>query len=264
MAEYKVIARERRGGACGGQEQNRMSCMRKNYYLILRLAPEATMDQIRSAYRRRALELHPDLSGIESDQFLELQEAYDVLSDPARRAIYDREAEEIPIRRMEAARPAETVIARRSRAEPLTGARPAAGLEEISLFRSFETFSPSLDEIFERLWSNFDLLTRPKAERLESLNVDVPLSARQAFAGGEVRILVPARLVCPTCGGPGSVGRYECSHCEGHGAVTGEYPVTVGYPAGLQQDYIVRLPLDRFGIQNLYLTVRFRPTEALW
>jgi molecular chaperone DnaJ len=238
--------------------------MRKNYYLILRLPPEATMEQVRSAYRRRALELHPDLAGIESDQFLELQEAYDVLSDPARRAIYDHEAEEIPIRRIEAARPTETVIARRRRAEPLTTARPAAGFEEMSLFRSFETFSPSIDEIFERLWSNFDLLTRPKAERLESLNVDVPLSARQAFAGGEVRIMVPARLVCPACGGLGSVGPYECSRCEGHGAVTGEYPVTVGYPAGLQQDYIVRLPLDRFGIQNFYLTVRFRPTESLW
>jgi hypothetical protein len=36
------------------------------------------------------------------------------------------------------------------------------------------------------------------------------------------------------------------------------------YPAGLQQDYIVRLPLDRFGIENFYLTVRFRPTEATW
>jgi molecular chaperone DnaJ len=238
--------------------------MRKNYYLILRLAPEATMEQIRSAYRRRALELHPDLTGIESDQFLELQEAYDVLSDPARRAIYDREVEEIPIRRIGAARPTETVIARRRQAEPLTPARPAAGFEEMSLFRSFETFSPSIDEIFERLWSNFDLLTRPKAERLESLNVDVPLSARQAFAGGEVRIMVPARLVCPACGGLGSVGPYECSRCEGHGALTGEYPVTVGYPAGLWQDYVVRLPLDRFGIQNFYLAVRFRPTEALW
>ena len=233
--------------------------MRKDYYLILRLAPDATMDQIRSAYRRRALELHPDLSGIESDQFLELQEAYDVLSDPGRRAIYDRETEEIPIRRVGAARPAETVIVRRHRAEPLTSARSVAGFEEKSLFRSFETFSPSLDEIFERLWSNFDLLTRPKAERLESLNVEVPLSPRQSFVGGAVQILVPARLTCPACGGHGSVGPYECSHCEGHGAVTGEYPVTVGYPAGLQQDYIVRLPLDRFGIQNFYLTVRFRP-----
>src|SRR5271166_3486451 len=114
--------------------------MRKDYYLILRLAPDATMDQIRSAFRRRALELHPDLSGAESDQFLELQEAYDVLSDPARRAIYDREAEEIPIRRIGAARPAETVIAPRRRAEPLTTAQPSSGFGEMSLFRSFETF----------------------------------------------------------------------------------------------------------------------------
>jgi molecular chaperone DnaJ len=238
--------------------------MRKNYYLILRLAPDATTDQIQSAYRRRALELHPDLSGYGSDQFLELQEAYDVLSDPARREIYDREAEEIPIRRMEAVRPSETLILRRHRGEPLTTAQSAARFNDISLFRSFETFSPSLDEMFERLWSNFDLVTRPKAERIESLSADVPLSPQQAFTGGEVRILVPARLVCPACRGQGSVGPYECAHCEGRGAVTGEYPVTVAYPAGLHQDYIVRLPLDRFGIQNFYLTVRFRPTDAIW
>ena len=40
-----------------------------------------------------------------------------------------------------------------------------------------------------------------------------------------------------------------------------EYPVMVSYPAGLQQDYIVHLSLDRFGIGNFYLTVRFRPSE---
>src|ERR1700738_5472314 len=140
--------------------------MRKNYYLILRLSPDASTDHIQSAYRRRALELHPDLSGYGSDQFLELQEAYDVLSDPARREIYDREAEE-------------TLILRRHRGEPLTTAQPAARFDDISLFRSFETFSPSLDEMFERLWSNFDLVTRPKAERLESLSGDVPLSPHQ-------------------------------------------------------------------------------------
>jgi molecular chaperone DnaJ len=238
--------------------------MRKNYYFILRLAPEATQEQIRSAYRRRALELHPDLTGLGSDQFLELQEAYDVLSDPVRRQIYDRDAEEIPIRRMEARRPTETIIQRRHRGEPLMTDRPPREPGGISLFGSFETFSPSLDEVLERLWSNFTLLTRPKAERLESLNVEVPLSPQQAFAGGEVRIMVPARVACPACRGHGNIGPYECPRCEGHGALTGEYPLRVNYPAGLQGDYLVPISLDRFGIENFCLTVLFRPTASIW
>jgi molecular chaperone DnaJ len=238
--------------------------MKKDYYLILHLTPEATMDEIRSAYRRRAIELHPDLSGFTSDPFLELKEAYYVLSDPMRRASYDREAKEIPIRRADAARPAETVIRRRHAAEPLVPRQPAGGSEEVSILRSFEKFHPSFDEMFDRLWSNFELVTRPKAERLESLTVDVTLSPQEAFAGGQVRILVPARIVCPACNGRGGAGPYQCWHCEGRGALADEYPVTVSYPAALQQDYIVRLSLDPFGIENFYLTVRFRPTEAIW
>ncbi|MBV8483182.1 MAG: J domain-containing protein [Verrucomicrobia bacterium] len=238
--------------------------MRKNYYLILRLAPEATQEQIRSAYRRLALELHPDLTGLGSDRFLELKEAYDVLSDPVRRQTYDRKAQEIPIHRMEPMRPSETIVQRRHRGEPLMPETPTRKPDDISLFGSYETFSPSLDEVFERLWSNFALLTRPKAERLESLNVEVPLSPQQAFAGGEVRIMVPARLVCPACRGHGGIGPYECSSCEGHGEVTSEYPVRVSYPAGLQGEYFVRLPLDRFGIENFYLTIQFRPTTSIW
>ena len=61
-----------------------------------------------------------------------------------------------------------------------------------------------------------------------------------------------------------SVGPYQCWCCEGRGVLTGEYPVTVSYPADLQQEYMVRLPLDRIGIENFYLIVRFRPTEAIW
>jgi molecular chaperone DnaJ len=260
---------ENRGVAAGvavaiAAAKNRTTCMKKDYYLILGLTPEATAEEIRSACRRLASELHPDLSAFGSKQFLEPQEAYSMLSDPMRRAVYDREAEEIPVRRTDPARPAETVIRRRHSAELLTPAQPVGGFEEISLLRSFETFLPSFSEMFDRLWRNFELVTRPKAEQLESLTVDVPLSPRQAFMGGQVRILVPARVICPACRGRGSVGPYECWRCEGNGALTDEYPVTVSYPAGLQQDDIVRLPLDRFGIENFYLTVRFRPTEATW
>jgi molecular chaperone DnaJ len=240
--------------------------MKKDYYLILRLKPDATAEEIRSAYRRLAIELHPDISGFGSDPFLELQEAYSVLSDPVRRAVYDREAEGIPIRRAEAARPAEIVIRRRHSAEPPpTPLRSMGGSETISLLQSFETFLPSLSDMFDRLWNNFELVTLSKAERLESLTVDVPLSLRQAFTGGQIRILVPARVICPSCRGRGHVGPYRCSRCDGDGTLRSEYPITISYPPGLQQDYIVRLPLGDFGSENFYLSVQFRPPQVpIW
>jgi molecular chaperone DnaJ len=237
--------------------------MKKDYYLVLHLTPEATVGEIRSAYRRRALELHPDQSGYDSGPFLDLQEAYNVLSDPIRRSLYDRKTETIPVRHADPSPQRTTRAGRGYSAEPLTAVQPAGRFQDVELFRSFETFSPSFDEIFERLWSNFDLLTRPKEERLESLAVDVPLSPEEAFVGGAVRIMVPARAICPGCQGRGSVGPYECWRCEGHGALTGEYPVMVSYPAGLQDDYTVRLSLDRLGIENFYLIVRFRPTATV-
>src|ERR1700730_187131 len=238
--------------------------MKKDYYPLLPLTPEATTEEIMSAYRRRVLELHPDQSGFGSDPFLELQEAYAVLSDPSRRSLYDRKTETIPIRHADPAQQKTTRAGRRYSAEPLTAVQPARRFQDVDLFRSFETFSPSFDEIFERLWSNFDLLTRPKEERLESLAVDVPLSPEEAFVGVACRIMVPARAICRACRGRGSVGTYECWRCEGQGALTGEYPMMVSYPAGLQHDYTVRLSLDRLGIENFYLIVRFRPTAAFW
>jgi molecular chaperone DnaJ len=81
------------------------------------------------------------------------------------------------------------------------------------------------EETFERLWSNFTLLTRPKAERLESLTVEVPLSPRQAFEGGAVRMLVPARVICRTCNGRGSVVMvHRPGIPEGDGGGGGQFP----------------------------------------
>jgi len=66
--------------------------MAKNYYLILGIASNASHEAIKAAFRQRALELHPDTSGMESGPFLEVQEAYGVLSDPERRCRYDEQA----------------------------------------------------------------------------------------------------------------------------------------------------------------------------
>src|SRR5436305_6795845 len=79
--------------------QGKFSGMGKDLYLVLRVRREATPEEIRSAYRRRALELHPDHSGTGSGPFLELQEAYSVLSDPTQRAAYDWGAESVRVPR---------------------------------------------------------------------------------------------------------------------------------------------------------------------
>jgi molecular chaperone DnaJ len=90
------------------------------------------------------------------------------------------------------------------------------------------------------------------------------VSAEEALTGGDVRVLVPARMQCLRCGGRGGIGPYECWRCQGQGFVTAEYPVDVAYPAGLRRDHVVRVPLDDLGISNFYLTVRFRPTDQGW
>jgi len=231
--------------------------MVKDFYVVLGISPAASQEDIKRAYRRKAVELHPDHYGPDAGPFMEVQDAYAVLSDPGRRQMYDARLSaerhgptHIPVKseRIEPGRPA---------AEPLIPREPEP-LEDVSLFRSFETFSPSFDEIFDHLWSNFTGAVRPKSERVESLTIEVPVSYEQALRGGRVRVLVPAVIRCPTCGGHGGVGPFECWRCRGLGELSGDFPVSIAFPAGIPDGYAAGVSLDRLGVSNLYLTVRFR------
>jgi hypothetical protein len=234
--------------------------MQKNYYVVLGIAPGASPEEIKAAFRRRVRELHPDVSGLNSGPFIEVQEAYAVLSDPERRQRYDREVLQLGPRRASWP-PPEPLVRERPAGEPFRPSEPLEAVREVSLVDSFQRYVPSFDELFDRLWSNFGSLTRPKAETLQSLTVETVLSPEQARWGGQVRVWVPARATCWTCGGHGSVGGFACWRCAGRGALATEYPVDVHYPAGVREGYTVRIPLDRFGIQNFYLTVWFRVSE---
>jgi molecular chaperone DnaJ len=71
------------------------------------------------------------------------------------------------------------------------------------------------------------------------MTLEVTLTPEQARRGGNARIILPARAVCPTCRGHSGVGLYECLRC------AGEMPISVAFPPGLTKDHAVVIPLDR-------------------
>lgn len=228
--------------------------MAKSYFAILGISPGATVDEIRRAYRRLAKEYHPDRYTGSSARFRDIQEAYSVLGDNRRRTRYEQRIRKVVPKTVLKPRPYPGP-------EPLIPEQGPMDLGEISPVRSFESLTPSFDEVFNWLWRNFSDISQPKSARIQNLTLEVTLTPDQARRGGTARIMVPAQAVCPTCRGYGGVGPYDCSRCAGEGVISGEMPVSVSFPPGITADHAVLLPLDRFGIRNVHMTVLFRPSE---
>jgi molecular chaperone DnaJ len=228
--------------------------MAKSYFAILEVTSNATPNEVHSAYRRLAKEYHPDHYGESSEPFQKIQEAYSVIGNPAKRKAYEKTLSNVRVRRSPDIGP---IV----EPEPLIPERGPGDMGEISPVRSFETFLPSFDEIFNWLWNNFSNVTPQKSGRIQNLTLEVPLTREQARRGGNARVMVPARSTCPTCRGYGSIGYYECHRCAGEGAISGEVPISVAFPPGLMKDHSVVIPLDQLGIRNLHCTVLFRPRD---
>jgi DnaJ-class molecular chaperone len=231
--------------------------MAKSYFAILGVTSGASADEIRSAYRRLAKEFHPDHYAGGSEPFRQVQEAYAVLGNSRKRKVYQNSLAE-PVVRVTRRRSASAA----PEPEPLIPEDKPVDLGDISPIRSFQQFAPSRNEIFDWLWDNFSDVQRSKSGSVQNLTLEVTLSREQARQGGIAKVMVPAQASCPTCRGHGGVGPYECMRCAGEGAISGEVPVSISFPPGITQDHAVMVPLARFGIRNLHLTVLFRPRDT--
>ena len=228
--------------------------MAKSYFAILGISPKASTDEIRSAYRRLAKEFHPDHYTGSSARFRDIQEAYSVLGNNRRKREYEQRLRKVPVK-------TPLRSATYPEPEPLIPKEGPVDIGEVSPVRSFQSFTPSFDEIFDWLWSNFSDLSQPKSSPVQNLTLELTLTPDQARRGGNAKIMVPAQAVCPTCRGNGGVGFYECARCAGEGVISGEMPISVSFPPGIVKDHAVMIPLDRFGIRNTHITVLFRPTN---
>ncbi|CAO2193187.1 unnamed protein product [Urochloa humidicola] len=89
------VRREATGGGVRTEQLPEQEATARTFYDLLEISAEGSPDEFRAAYRRLALKYHPDVSppGAAAEntrRFIEVQEAYETLSDPSRRASYDR------------------------------------------------------------------------------------------------------------------------------------------------------------------------------
>jgi molecular chaperone DnaJ len=221
----------------------------KHYYVVLGVSRDESSAGIRSAYHDLARRMHKDIAGpADTSRLEEINESYEVLPDPDRRRAHDRNFGE-PKR----------VTGVPSRHQP-----PSSSIapEPISLLGQPGQTKPSFDAFRERYLRNFTGWNMPKAERAESLTLDVALLPTEAFSGCTIPVGVPVFGACSECGGTGQVFLFRCLECAGSGLVEEQRALHVRVPPRIQPGTVLEVPLEMFGISNLYLRVRVSISDA--
>lgn len=214
----------------------------KNYYLVLGVPRGASYAGIRAAYHELARLMHPDVTGPSgTSRFQEINEAYEVLSDPDRRRAHDREFDE-PDRGMEV---------------PVRRQPPGWPIRQPEQTRS------SLDGFRDFYLRNVTGWSAPNTERAESLTLDVVLSSAEALYGCTVPVGIPVLRPCLRCGGQGYVFRFRCPECSGSGFAEARRNVLVRVPPQVQPGTVLEVPLSVLGSGNLYLRLRISLSD-LW
>src|SRR5688500_15230499 len=228
-----------------------------DYYELLQVARDADDRTIKSAYRKLAMECHPDRNGgcVDAEaRFKAISEAYDCLKDPQKRAAYDRFGH----------------AAFRNGGFGGNG----GGAQD------FGSFADIFDNIFGEFMNNGQGDRRSNALRGSDLRYDLEIKLEDAYTGREVELQVDTTArcepctgsgakpgtsarTCTTCGGRGQVRARQgffvveqtcpgcrgvgqviadpCPSCRGEGRVEKRKSLTVNIPAGVDEGTRIRL-----------------------
>ena len=181
------------------QDKTIPTSSKRDYYEILGISRTATEQEIKSSYRKLAMQYHPDRNPDNpeaEDKFKEVTEAYAVLVDGEKRSMYDRFGH----------------------AGVSSGAGPA-GFDP-TVFQDF-------GDIFGEFFGFGDIFgaggrRRTRAQRGADLREDLTLEFEEAFFGTESQVAVRRHEVCEVCQGSGAAqgkGPVTCKSCQGRGQV---------------------------------------------
>ncbi len=187
----------------------------KDYYKILEVEEKADAAAIKKSYRRLARKYHPDVSGKAGEnKFKEINEAYEILSNPGRRAEYDR------VRRQFAERESR---------------RQGQGFRQVSHDwggSDFQGFGSILDDLFSGAGER-TRWTPPRSTPEETVRITL----EQVASGSRVSLTVNDVKECVVCHGRDS----GCPRCGGLGQVAEPRRFEVKVPAGVADGDILRV-----------------------
>jgi molecular chaperone DnaJ len=244
-----------------------------DYYKVLGVGPQASEAELKKAFRSLAMQYHPDRNHGNKDaeeRFKEINEAYAVLSDPDKRAHFDR-----------------------------FGTAPGTGAGG-----GFDSgFGSLFEDIFENFLGGGGRGRRTRAARGEDLQYELKITLEEAASGLETKLQIPrletcdgcsgtgseagshktpcdacggrgeVRMThgfltvarpCPKCQGEGQINRNPCRSCRGEGRQRTERALSVKIPAGIEDGMQLRLTGEGSGGLNggppgdLYVLVRIR------
>jgi DnaJ-class molecular chaperone len=176
--------------------------MSQNYYDVLGIQKNATEDEIKKAYRKLAVKWHPDKNPDNKDEaekkFKEISEAYQALSDPKKREIYDTYGEE----------------GLKNDGGMGGGGGPFTSPEEIfsMFFGGRSPFGGGGEEGFfgGRGGGMQSKRTDPKV-------VNIPVTLKECYTGSKKKITLKIKNLCKTCNGQGGLNMKTCGGCNGRG-----------------------------------------------
>ena len=182
---------------------------KRDYYEVLGIDRNATAEEIKKAYRKKAIEYHPDKNPGDKEaeeKFKEAAEAYDVLSDPQKKARYDQFGHA---------------------GMSGQGGFSSGGFSMEDIFSQFgDIFGGAFGGAFGSGFGGFGGSSRGGARRVvrgSDIRIKVKLSMAEAFKGVEKKVKLNKMVVCPDCQGRGAVNEADiktCEHCHGTGMVT--------------------------------------------